>query len=602
MDRNSVLGIILITLVLLLWMWYNAPKTPQRLNAPPKDTAQVKEKSKELANAYAQTVSDTFGIYFSHLSRGEEKKVLIETDLYTCVLSSKGALVEKFELKKFKTWNNYPVQLVEMEKGGDLSILFMTTDGRIINTRNLYFDTKARHWENFVLKDKEGKAEIEFVLNVNDSSKIIKRFIFENGKYSFDVEVEFVKMEKIIANFEYQFVWENGLKLTEENSVEESYFASAYARVGDVYEKIDASKFGQKVSRSYSGTTRWVGTHNKYFAVALISNDYADGAYLEGERIPLPNNGVKENYLTALKIPFRGGNYQKNYFTIYIGPLDYKILKSYGVGLDEMISLGLKWLIRPIAEYVLLPLFKFLHLFIPNYGIVIIIFSILIKIILTPLTITQMKSIKKMQLIAPILKELQEKYKDNPQKLNQEVMKVYREYGVNPFSGCWPLLLQLPILYALFSLFRVTIELRQAGFILWIKDLSVPDTIVKLPFYIPIFGVHQISGLALLMAITMFVQQWMSSATADKRQRTTATLMTILFFLIFNNLPSGLNLYYFTFNVLSILHQWYINKYSKIDLKPTQDKKRPFKGGIFRKFDIPTMSELTGKKKGKGKK
>lgn len=597
MDRNSVLGIILITLVLLLWMWYNAPRAPQRVNEL-KDTTLVKHQEEKVQTEKA----DTFGVYFSHLLKGEEKKILVETNLYTCVISSKGALVEKFELKKFKTWNMYPVQLVEMEKGGDLSILFMTKDGKIINTRNLYFSTNARHWQNFILKGNGEKVEIDFVLNVNDTSKIIKRFIFENGKYSFDVEVEFVKMEDIIANFEYQLAWENGIKLTEANSVEESYFASAYAKVGNVYEKIDASKFDAVFSRTYSGTTRWVGTHNKYFAVALISNDYADGAYLEGKRVPLPNNGVKENYLVALKVPFRGGNYQKNYFTIYIGPLDYKILKSYGVGLEEMISLGLKWLIRPIAEYVLLPLFKFLHLFIPNYGVVIIIFSILIKLILTPLTITQMKSIKKMQAIAPILKELQEKYKDNPQKLNQEVMKIYREYGVNPFSGCWPLLLQLPILYALFSLFRVTIELRQAGFVFWIKDLSVPDTIVKLPFYIPIFGVDQISGLALLMAITMLIQQWMSSAATDKRQRTTATIMTIVFFLIFNNLPSGLNLYYLMFNVLSIIHQWYINKYSKIELKPLQDKKKVFRGGVFKKFDIPSMTELTGQKKSKKKK
>jgi YidC/Oxa1 family membrane protein insertase len=154
----------------------------------------------------------------------------------------------------------------------------------------------------------------------------------------------------------------------------------------------------------------------------------------------------------------------------------------------------------------------------------------------------------------------------------------------------------------LFSLFRVTIELRQASFVLWIKDLSVPDTIVKLPFYIPIFGINQISGLALLMAVTMLIQQWMSSAAADKRQRITATIMTILFFLIFNNLPSGLNLYYLTFNILSIAHQWYINKYSKVELKPSEDKKKVFKGGVFRKFDIPSMSELTGQKKSKKKK
>lgn len=207
MDRNALLGIILITLVLLIWMWYNAPRVPQQMQNV-KDTLKAKEELEKID----QAKSDTFGVYFSHLSKGEEKKILVETDLYTCVISSKGAVVEKFELKKFKTWDGYPVQLVEMKKGGDFSLLFMTTDGKIINTKKLYFDTKARNWENFVIKGKNERVEIDFVLNVNDSSKIVKKFIFESGKYSFDTEVEFIKMEKIIANFEYQVVWENGIK------------------------------------------------------------------------------------------------------------------------------------------------------------------------------------------------------------------------------------------------------------------------------------------------------------------------------------------------------------------------------------------------------
>ena len=167
MDRNSLLGIILITLVLLIWMWYNAPRAPER-NLKMQDTLEIKKQLQE--PGVVQAKGDTFGVYFSHLSRGEEKKILIETDLYTCVISSKGALIEKFELKKFKTWNGYPVQLVDMNKGGDFSLLFMTTDGKIINTRNLYFNTKARHWENFILKKKGEKVEIEFTLDINDSS------------------------------------------------------------------------------------------------------------------------------------------------------------------------------------------------------------------------------------------------------------------------------------------------------------------------------------------------------------------------------------------------------------------------------------------------
>jgi len=249
-------------------------------------------------------------------------------------------------------------------------------------------------------------------------------------------------------------------------------------------------------------------------------------------------------------------------------------------------SLGAAWIIRPIAEWVMIPLFQFLRSFIPNYGIVIIVFSFVIKVALYPLTKSSMKSMKKMQGLQPMMEEIKVKYKDDPQKMNRQVMQLYKEYGVNPAGGCLPLLLQLPILYALWAVFRSAIELRQANFVWWIKDLSVPDNIATLPFRVPVFGVQDLSGLALLMGITMFVQQKMT--VKDPRQKMMVWMMPVLFTLLFNSFPSGLNLYYFVFNLLSIGQQVWINKqHGNEPPRKVEAKKKT--GGIMNRLtkDLP---------------
>ncbi len=255
-------------------------------------------------------------------------------------------------------------------------------------------------------------------------------------------------------------------------------------------------------------------------------------------------------------------------------------------------SLGAAWIIRPISEYVIIPLFQFLHFFVPNYGIVLILFSFIVKIVLYPLTKTSMRSMQKMQALQPMMNEIREKYKDDPQKMNQQVMRLYKEYGVNPAGGCLPMILQLPILYALWAVFSSTIELRQASFIWWIKDLSIPDVVTTLPFRIPIFGINEISGLALLMGITMLVQQKMS--VKDPCQQAMVYLMPILMTLMFNNFPAGLNLYYFVFNFLSIGQQMWINKQHKNEpLRKVDPGKSTggFIGKIAKNFPNPNQKK-----------
>jgi YidC/Oxa1 family membrane protein insertase len=352
--------------------------------------------------------------------------------------------------------------------------------------------------------------------------------------------------------------WESGLRYAEYNSVDESQSAKAFLYAGGEVSEIDAAKQGETPESNTNGATDWVATRTKYFAIALMSDDKkAQGGYLGGKHETAGNGGAVETYSIGLKMPYKNAAEETSSFTVFLGPLDFTTIKDLGRGLDNILSMGWSWL-RPLNNYIFMPLFRFLHLFIPNYGIVIIIFSILIKIALHPLNKNSMKSMKKMQALQPMMEEIKEKYKDDPAKMNEQVMKLYKDYGVNPAGGCLPLLLQMPILYALYALFTTSINLRHAEFFWWIKDLSVPDVIVSLPFTVPIFGVHALSGVALLMGITMFAQQKMT--VTDPRQKSMVWMMPIMMWLLFNNFPSGLNLYYFVFNILSIGQQFFVNK------------------------------------------
>ncbi|HEX3074982.1 MAG TPA: membrane protein insertase YidC, partial [Ignavibacteriales bacterium] len=328
------------------------------------------------------------------------------------------------------------------------------------------------------------------------------------------------------------------------------------------------------------------------------------GAFIEGNAYHLRNNGRKELYSAGLKVPFNNAAYQSNSFLVYLGPVEYDLLKNYGANLEKIVDFGsffgVKFIIRPISEYFLLPIFKFLHLFIPNYGWVIIVFSLIIKIILYPLTRTSMKSMKKMQMLQPKIQELKEKFKDDPTKMNAETMKLYSTYGINPAGGCLPLLLQMPILIALWGLFNVAIEIRQQPFMLWIDNLSSPDIIFSLPFKIPFFGIEHISGLALLLGITMYLQQQMS--VKDPSQKMMIYIMPPLFTLMFMSFPSGLNLYYLMFNVFSIAQQYYINtRKDDTVLEPVKNPKK--KGGFMQKMmeaaekNAQVQKEMAKKKK-----
>ncbi len=565
MDRQATIGFVLIAVVLMVWMWANTPPPPPHSGTLP-DTAQVPQPATDQGLTAQQATQpprteeapqEQLGRFFSSRATGAEKILVVKTDLYTAEISTRGGLVRKWELTKYKTWNQYPVQLVDYDKGGDFSLLFLSKDGKQINTRNLFFEAQFSAWKTVTLQEAD-TLSVDLVLPIGDGKKIVKRFVFRNGTYELEIEHLFQNVADVISGFEYQIIWEHGLPYAERNSIDESHSAHAYVMSGGELAEIDAASESETVKKDITGVTDWVAARNKYFALAMFPDrGTSQGAYIEGRREPQPDKGEKESYSLALKMPFKGASNEASRITLFLGPLDFSLIKSMDRELDRIMSLG-PVVIRQITEYALIPLFNFLHLFISNWGVVIIVFSMIIKIVLHPLTRTSMKSMKRMQQLQPMMTELREKHKDNPEQMNKSIMNLYKEYGVNPAGGCLPILLQMPILFALYNVFSSTIQLRQSPFVWWIQDLSIPDSIVQLPFTVPLFGMNQISGVALAMCITMFIQQ--KQTVTDPRQKAMVWLMPIMMMLIFNSLPSGLNLYYFVFNLLSIGQQFWINK------------------------------------------
>ncbi len=598
MDKNTSLAFVLIGLILIVWLYFNSPTQVPKQQKSKADTTAVTKKdtlaTKEPAQKQEQQKQTEAEVSPFGGTPLPEKIITIETDLARIELTTKGARIRRYFLNNYKTWYhneldpkdtnyyNQHVQLVNTSKnGGDFNIIFVTKEGKLVNTSSLDFSTSSSNYI-YKISGKDSLA-LNFVFAADNGKEIKKNFVFFGDNYASKVNIELDNMENVISSYRYDLVWQNGINFVEENSVDEARNSQAAVFSADELETIKAKAGGEKVTKDINGKVDYVAMKNKYFAMILApANPSSDGgAYFEGSEKKLNNEDVREYYSASLKVPFKNQKIQKDSFTLYLGPVDYYLLKDYKRNFQQIFEfgsfLGLKFIIRPISEYVMLPLFRFLSSFISNWGLVIIIFSILIKFALHPLTRQSLKSMKKMQMLQPKINELKEKFKDNPQKIQQETMKLYSTYGINPMGGCLPSLLQMPILVALWSLFNVTIEIRQQPFIFWIKNLSSPDVIFRLPFKFPLFNVDAVSGLAVLMGITMFIQQKMS--IKDPSQKAMIYVMPVMFTLMFMGFPSGLNLYYFMFNLLSIAQQYYVNKkHDKVELVPVANpnKKKGF--------------------------
>ncbi|MDA3860005.1 MAG: membrane protein insertase YidC [Melioribacteraceae bacterium] len=617
MDKQSTIAFVMMGLVLVVWLYFNSPE-PQPQVVSNADTTLVQTEREPTKNANNNNAKQGLRKEVSNVTSNsssenelfassdkEAQIISIETDLVKLELTSKGGKIRKYYLKEYETWyyDNYEesdfynrhAQLINQMNGGDLDVVFFTDQGKV-NTSNLDFTPSK---ENYSYKiSGSDSIQISYSHDMGDERVVRKNFTFFANNYRSKFDVELINMNTIIDERQYDVVWSSGLNFLELNSVDEATYASASFYSGGEHFIEDADTEDEPIERDVNGKIDWVNIKSKYFTMILAPETPSSdgGARIEGTHVVIPKLGTREYYNVGLKVPFNKSNYQKDKFNLYLGPVQYDTLKSYNANYDAVYDFGsffgLKFITRPISEYLLQPLFSLLHSIIPNYGIVIILFSILIKLALSPLTKRSFQSMGRMSQLQPKIAELKEKYGEDKQKVQKETMKLYSTYGINPAGGCLPMVLQMPILFALFAFFRVAIEIRHESF-LWIKDLASPDYVLTLPFVIPIINLDQITILAPLLGVTMFFQQKMTMK--DPSQKAMVYMMPIMMTFMFMGFSSGLNLYYMMFNILSIGQQYFINqKQNQTELVPIDKKNQ--KPGFMAKMMAAAEEKQKGQK------
>ena len=480
-----------------------------------------------------------------------EREIIVDTPSYYGVFSSLGGSLKEWRIKKYHDEEGQPVVAVK-DGIGNLSVK-VPFQGDTLQTDQLNFkcsDSRIRLNENET-------HDLVFELELLNRKKIQKIYHLSGSGYVVGLTINFQNLRDVVDGYYYSLVWSSGLESTEKNVSLDMSKAKAYSFIADDVEDLDVGDdpFVERVENDKN--ISWAGIRTKYFALAIIPRtEMARGVRLAGHTENIPGVDTKfKKYQLDLSIPFSRKDAVSNKFDIYLGPLEYDRVKSLGANVERMMDLG--WpIIRELSVVVVWALTA-IHKVIPNYGIVIILFSILVKVILHPLTKKSYQSMGQMQALQPKMTEIREKHGKDPQKMNAEMMKLYKEYGVNPLGGCLPMVLQMPLLFALFRVFESTIEFRQAPFFGWITDLSAPDTIYMLPFSIPFYG-DSVNVLPLVMCATMFIQQKMT--VTDPKQKAMVYFMPVMFAFIFNSFPSGLNLYYTLFNLFSILQQKFVTK------------------------------------------
>ncbi len=482
-----------------------------------------------------------------------ERFVTIKTSRFRARFTSAGARLVSFRLEPNGRYLLEEEELSPPNKSHQPSFRFWTYDGPV-ETNGMEFRL-AGDDDGGDREYRVGEGEtrrIEFTTSLSDDRSLSVIYTFNGDDYTFNCRLRGVGLEKTWVRDYAEVYWDGGLAYTEPDTAQDYMYSKAYVYFeGDEMEtqKINSKK--DVMIGPLSGATRWGAIRTKYFMAALIPEaGEAVGGWLESRHDSTLTGRHHPNRLgVGLRLPLVNG-VPNTPIKVFVGPIDYDVLGSVDPSLRRTMNWGWK-VIAPFSKGILWALKKLGHV-VPNYGLCIIIFSILIKVIVWPLTRKSYHSMAAMQRLQPKIQQLREKYKSEPQRVQTEMMKLYKAEKVNPMGGCLPVMLQMPLLYGLFIVFRTTIEFRNAPFVFWIKDLSQPDIIFHLPMSLPLYGDH-VALLPILMGISTFFQS--KSTMTDPNQKMMLYFMPILMTLLFNQFPSGLTLYYTLFNLFTLIQQ-----------------------------------------------
>ena len=622
-DLNSIIGFALIFVILIFIMYQNQPdpkvvaaeKAKKELSIKEAKAKELEAKTVERATVTVAATGDSTQLaqlqitlgnfaYSATLPSAKAGLTTIENELVKLTIANKGGYIVEATLKKFEKFKKGSGELVQLVKdnNANLNVQLLTSDNRTLNSKDLYFEptlTKVGADQVLSMKLKAGANEfLEY------------KYILKPNEYMIGFDISSQGLNKVLNTTKpLDLEWDlksyrNEKSISYENRYTEIYFEHEEG-------KIDYAGLGQTEEENLSKAS-FIAFKQHFFSTILLSKTPLETAKVNSvnlvhdEKI---DTVFTKQFKANIPLVFTNGELDHK-MSWYFGPTDYKTLKSYDQNLEKIISLG--WgVFGWINKFIFIPLFGFLSDYIP-YGIAIIVFTILIKIAMSPITFKSFLSQAKMKVLRPEITELGEKFKKDPMKKQQETMKLYNKAGVNPMAGCIPALIQLPFMYASFQFFPSAFELRQKSF-LWADDLSSFDEVIRLPFYIPFYGNH-ISLFPVLASIAIFFYMKMTSgdqqmaAPQQEGMPDMAKMMKIMIYVspimmlfFFNSYGAGLSLYNFISNLITIGIMIVIKRYfidsDKIHVQIQENKlKEPKKQGRFQKKLQEVMEQAEAQK------
>lgn len=643
MDRNTILGLVLIFALFIGYSWWNAP-SKEELEAKRKSQdsiAFVQANTDSLAKVATiniavndsvkaiedslqsspEALKDKLGS-FANAAKGEDEDFIVENEVLKLTISSKGGRIAQAQLKKFRTFDSIPLILFTKDSS-EFNLSFFSNN-RSINTSELFFEP---FYSNQNLKGKKqlmitGNDSLTFAMrlyaNASDSVTQPNRYIefvytIYGNSYMLGYKINFVGMQDVIAanaNF-IDLNWNTDIRRQEKNSKNENMVSSVfYKLLNDDVDYLSQTKDDQTTLKT---PVKWISFSQQFFAITLIAQDRFLNADIKSLTEKNKEGG---RYLKSLRslvgIPYQSNIDNSVAMNMYLGPKKYSILKKYDLELERQIPLG--WskyfpLLQWINRFAVIPVFDILNNFNWNYGIIILVLTVLLKIVLFPIAYKSYMSSAKMKVLKPEIEEITAKFPKKEQAMDKQraTMSLYKKAGVNPMAGCIPMLLQFPILIAMFRFFPASIELRQQPF-LWAEDLSSYDSIVNLGFTIPFYGDH-VSLFALLMAAANLVytkmnMEMMGSNNSMPGMKTMMYIMPIMFLGFLNSYSSALNYYYFlstmfTFGQMLLIRQ-FVNE-DKIHARIQENKKKPVVKSKFQQRLEDLSKQQSSLQKGKKK-
>ncbi|HPT03741.1 MAG TPA: membrane protein insertase YidC [Bacteroidales bacterium] len=624
MNKQNIIGIVLIFAVVIGFSLWQSPSKNERekMQRSQDSLLNVQRQSDSLAAIQKKVIeqqakisdtatkkveaTDTAQLKerlgaFSNAAKGENKFYTLENDLLKIKISTKGGRIQSVQLKKYQTYDSLPLQIFE----SDSSVFAFTffAENRSINTDQLYFQP---YWYNKTtsgnsLMSVKGSDSLKFAMRIyanagdtafNRSQYLEFVYTLKGDKYDVGYTVNFVNLKDVIAN-NANYVsldWKVNMRSQERSLKNERVNSSVYYKYfQDEVKYLSETKDEEDNLKT---KVKWISFKDQFFSATLIAGNYFNEATIKTFTAPDRSHYLK-TMSASINIPLNLTSNQSIPFSFYFGPNKYNTLRKYHLDLERQIPLGWSFfLMQWINRYTVIPVFDFLSKFALNYGIIILILTLLLKIVLFPIAYKTYTSSAKMRVLKPDVDEIGNKFpkKEDAMKKQQAVMALYKKAGVNPMSGCVPLLLQMPILIALFRFFPSSIELRQQSF-LWAHDLSSYDSILNLPFTIPFYGDH-VSLFCLLMTISTIIytkinNDMMAGSTQQMPgMKTMMYLMPVMFLGFFNDYSSGLSYYYLLANLITFAQMWAFRKFVNEDAiraKIQENKKKTVKVSSFQK-------------------